>query len=167
MFIDVINNNLKELGPLEVNDSKNVSLSIGGPIYATLRVDKRYYIPGEAIRYSAKVNNTSSRDVIRISFGIIQELVFVGSSYGGKFAKKESKTLSKLNLNKVIKSYTSEEIYPGEQLIIPNVSSSLNDSCKIIKVKYFLMFTFGVRGSRDKKLAVPITIGSMILNNKD
>lgn len=157
--------------PMEVNDSKNILLSIGGKIYATLRVEKCGFVPGETVRFTAKINNTCNRNVIRTRVKLVQDLRFVGSSREliAKMYKTrhEHRDVAKLIIDKEILGNTSEEIFSNQPLIVPSSCPTLKGVSKIIEVNYLLVFTFGVRGSIDKDLAIPITIGTVPLINND
>lgn len=155
--------------PIEVTDSKNVLLSVGGPIEAKFSVKKRLFLPGEGIICSATIDNKCSRDIIRTSVKLVQELLFTGSSREVivKLSKvnKCYRDVVCLNINKRISDKTNEVVLDNQVIIIPPVCASLTDLCKIIQVNYLLIFSFGVFGSLDKDLVIPIKIGTIPLQN--
>lgn len=179
--------------PMEKHDNKNILLSFGGPIIATFQIEKSYflniiekdkiiflivyskfylagYVPGEIVRYQATINNTCNRDVIRTRVKLVQYTVLQGSSreiiVKTHHTKKSHHDMAKTVIDKVIAGKTSQTITNDQQpLVIPSVCPTLNGLCQIISVNYALVFTFGVKGSIDKDLIIPITIGTVPLHS--
>lgn len=151
--------------PMEVYDSKNVIFSLGGQIQARLRVEKCCFVPGETIRFTASINNRSNRRVIRTSVKLVQDLSFFGTYkfiFKNSLTKHDYRDVARIVINKEIEAHESQEVFTFEPLVIPPVIPSQNSS-NIIRINYLLVFTFGVRGSIDKNLIIPITIGTVPL----
>lgn len=54
----------------------------------------------------------------------------------------------------------------NQPLLIPSVCPTSNGLSKIIDISYLLIFSFGVRGSLDRDLVIPVVIGTMPLRTE-
>ena len=70
------------------------------------------------------------------------------------------------NLNRDVNKKDIESVFEKYAIEIPRVCPSSNGLCKIIEVNYFVVFEFGVFGSLDKDLLIPIKIGSIPLEEE-
>lgn len=156
--------------PLVVKDFKSVLFSFGGPIEAIFTINKGGFVLGEKIVCSASINNKSSRNVTKTSLKLIQEVSFTGSVrelfVKNTKIKKVRADVVNLVFNKIIAEKTSESVFEKYAIEIPRVCPSSNGLCKIIEVNYFVVFEFGVFGSLDKDLLIPIKIGSIPLEEE-
>lgn len=127
-------------------------------------------MPGETVRYQASINNTSNRDVIRTRIRLVQYARFQGTSreliVQTNHMKISEHDVAKIIIDKQIVGKTSQSVIADQPFVIPSVCSTLNNVCRIISVNYSLVFTFGVRGSIDKDLIIPITIGTVPLQTR-
>lgn len=153
--------------PMQINESKKILFLFGGVIYASFRLHKSGFVPGEVVTFEAYINNTSSRDVIRNRIMLMQYLRLIGQKENITKIREEKREMARLVIDKRVRGNTSKEVKSSEPFILPQVCTTLDGLCRIIDVKYALIFTFGVRGSSNKELEIPITIGNVPLQNEN
>ncbi len=132
-----------------------------------LNIFEGCFVPGEKIICSARIENTCNRDIIRTSVRLVQEMLFTGSSREliVKTSKKKKccRNIFTLPINKVISGNSSEQVLQNQMIIIPPVCASSTGLSKIIEINYLLVFTFGVLGSLDRDVCIPLKIGTIPL----
>lgn len=153
--------------PAQAVATKSVLFSLGGPINGILSVKKGCFVPGEAIVCSARIENSCNRDIIRSSVSLVQELFFTGSSreliVKTTKRKKCNRNIVTIQLNRIISGNSNEQLLQDQMILIPPVCASSTGLSKIIEINYWLVFTFGVFGSLDRDVWLPLKIGTIPL----
>lgn len=139
------------------------------PITATFNVLKCGFVPGESLIYNISIDNKSNRDVIETTIKLVQEIKLTGSSREIIVKTTKVKTCYRdvvnVNLLQIIAAKTNVTLNNNYSIIVPPVSATSTNTCKIIEIRYYVVFTFGCRGSANKDMSIPITIGTIPLSN--
>ncbi|XP_059158592.1 arrestin domain-containing protein 3-like [Physella acuta] len=117
-----------------------------GPIKATLNIEKNTFVPGEAIKIFAQINNGSSRRIVESNAAL--NLVFTLKVYDDK--RIDSREIARVRRPGIAPH--GSDVWSGEELVIPPTPPSFLPGCNIIDVKYILRLhvvpagpTLGVR----------------------
>lgn len=114
------------------------------------KLSSKGYVPGEPVNFSFKIDNRSSRDINESRVSLIQ----INKFHATTKKKTESNEVALVINNKKIKNHSIEE-WNGS-LRIPEIISSSNGLCKIIKINYVLEFIFCPSISFYAKIKIPI-----------
>lgn len=154
---------------IEVIRSFDVPFSLGGTIHVEFSVNKRGFVMGENILCTARVNNQTSRYVIRNSIKLVREITFAGVELSHFFekrsVKRERQNIETVCINKIIPEATIDYVVKNKGIRIPETIPTSNGLCKIIRINYFVLFECGVWESVDKTIEIPIIIGTIPLEN--
>ena len=119
-------------------------------------------MPGEEIIFNIKINNQSTKKVNHLHIDLLQKIRFFANC--GKSTMRSVAVAALQFPNPV--NPKSIESFEG-RLVVPSVSTSSSNLCRIINVFYELIFTFGASGlSTNEYLAIPIVIGSIPLSSE-
>ena len=130
------------------------------PITIELNTNKTGYVAGETIIFNATIDNRSSETIISLSAALEQHI----------FTRNSSKV--EFGYDIVALKYPGEKIDPYKlvnwsdvKLKIPTVCPSTIETCKIIKIEYKLTVVIVFIGFNKKRVELPITIGTVPLND--
>ncbi|KAH9523028.1 Arrestin domain-containing protein 3 [Bulinus truncatus] len=129
-----------------------------GPIQATFHIDRSGYVPGEAIKLFAEISNGSSRKMDKSYVNLRMVTTF--------HATTKSKTIY-TDVAKVVRPSImghSEDVWTGEQLIIPPLPPSFLNGCRIIDIHYYLQLNVDPSGpALDLEIPFEVFIGTIPL----
>ncbi|KAK3775100.1 hypothetical protein RRG08_048310 [Elysia crispata] len=129
-----------------------------GPISVSFHLDQKGFVPGETIRPTAEISNGSSRKIDKSYV----ELKMITTFYAESNSKTLTKTVARLTRPGI--SGHSEDVWCGEELVIPPLPPSFLHGCKIIKVTYFVQLTVDPSGpALDLKIPLDVVIGTIPL----
>ena len=117
-------------------------------------------MPGEAILFNAKIDNKSNRELNVMRVKLYQNAVFRAQGH----TRHSSRNVAEISHKNKVAPQTVET-WNG-RLVIPSVCPSSGTLCQIIKVSYVIYMTFGASNSIDSNLEIPVTIGTIPLQNE-
>ncbi|CAL9708212.1 unnamed protein product [Knipowitschia caucasica] len=139
--------------PQTGSTNKNVGVFSKGTVQMDVTVDKRGYVPGDTVFINAKINNSSSKDVIP-KFSLIQDVVYRASGN----TKFEKNVIHK-DAHECIKPQNHKELRCS--LKIPsNTPMSILD-CDILSVEYRIKGYLDISFSSDPSVVFPVVICSV------
>ncbi|CAL1530392.1 unnamed protein product [Lymnaea stagnalis] len=129
-----------------------------GPIEATFHINRQGYVPGEAIKLNAEISNSSNKKMKLSYVDLIMKKTF------------HATTLSKIEWTQIARckhpsiSSHSEDVWKGDELVIPPLPPSFLTGCKIIDINYVVQLSIEPSGPYSR-LTIPldIIIGSVPL----
>ncbi|XP_068461415.1 arrestin domain-containing protein 3-like isoform X2 [Clinocottus analis] len=143
--------NLHSLMSRQVGSTKKeMGLFSKGHVHMDVIVDKSAYAPGETLAIVAKINNSSSSEMIP-KFSLIQNVVYRANSS----TKHESSVIHKV-VNNSIKSQTQKDVRCAIQ--IPRVQMPTIQNCDIISVEYHLKAYLDISFAFDPEIIFPVVI---------
>ncbi|CAG5121161.1 unnamed protein product, partial [Candidula unifasciata] len=103
-----------------------------GPIQATFYVDRAGYVPGEAIRLFAEINNNSNQRIDK-SYVDLKMMITYHSTTKSKMQFKEVARVTRPGIGAF-----GRDQWSGEVLVIPALPPSYLAGCRIIDIRYIL-----------------------------
>ncbi|RUS72755.1 hypothetical protein EGW08_019473 [Elysia chlorotica] len=129
-----------------------------GPISVSFHLDQKGFVPGEVIRPMAEISNGSSRKMNK-SF---VELKMITTLYAEGSTHVTNKTVARLTRPSI--EGHSEDVWSGEEIVIPPLPPSFLLGCKIIDVKYIVQLSVDPAGPAiDLKIPLDVVIGTIPL----
>ncbi|KAK3780535.1 hypothetical protein RRG08_032010 [Elysia crispata] len=129
-----------------------------GPIIASFHLDRMGYVPGEAIRLSAEIINGSSR---RMDKSYV-ELIMITTYRASTKTRTRTKRIAAL-MRPAIPGH-SEDVWSGEELVIPPLPPSFLEGCRIIDIRYIVQLNVDPSGpGLDLEVPLEIVIGTIPL----
>ncbi|CAG5135197.1 unnamed protein product [Candidula unifasciata] len=129
-----------------------------GPIQATFHIDRTGYVPGEAIRLFAEINNGSNRKMDK-SYVDLKMITMYHATTKSRMQTREVARVTR----PAIEAYGQDQ-WNGEQLVIPPLPPSFLAGCRIIDVRYVLQLNVDPSGpSFDLEVPLEILIGTIPL----
>ncbi|XP_031705282.1 arrestin domain-containing protein 3-like [Anarrhichthys ocellatus] len=143
--------NLVSLMSRQVGSTKKeMGLFSKGHVHMDVIVDKSAYAPGETMAIVAKINNSSSKDMIP-KFSLIQDVV-----YRAKSSTKHASSVIHKVVDNCIKPRTERDVRCEIQ--IPRVQMPTIQNCDIISVEYHLMAYLDISFAFDPEIKFPVVI---------
>ncbi|XP_034398070.1 arrestin domain-containing protein 3-like isoform X2 [Cyclopterus lumpus] len=143
--------NLHSLMSRQVGSTKKeMGLFSKGHVQMDVIVDKSAYAPGETLAIVAKINNSSSSEMIP-KFSLIQNVVYRANSS----TKHVSSVIHKV-VDNGIKSQTQKDVRCAIQ--IPRVQMPTIQNCDIISVEYHLKAYLDISFAFDPEITFPVVI---------
>ena len=116
-----------------------------------------------------RFENKSNRVVCRLWIKLVQEILLTGSSreiiVKTTKVKKCYRDVVCIKVDKKIPGHSIETVFSNQPIVIPPICASSIDLCKIIQINYYVVLCYGVFGSLDQDLSLPIKIGTVPLND--
>ncbi|XP_038076363.1 arrestin domain-containing protein 3-like [Patiria miniata] len=130
-----------------------------GPIIVKASTDKGAYVSGESIFVSGTIENNTSREIIDITYKLVQFVTYFSS--GGH---KTRRTFTMVK-DKAPGCKSGEVArMDWKPLILPSIPPSGPQGCNIIKIEYFVEFEGDVSSTPlDAEVKLPVTIGTVPL----
>ncbi|KAK3698149.1 hypothetical protein RRG08_021660 [Elysia crispata] len=129
-----------------------------GPIIASFHLDRQGYVPGEAIRLSAEISNGANRRMDKSYVELIMIVTF--------HATTKSRTVKNrvAMLTRPAIPAHSEDVWSGEELVIPPLPPSYLVGCGIIDIKYIVQLNVDPSGpALDLEIPLEVVIGTIPL----
>ncbi|XP_028313567.1 arrestin domain-containing protein 3-like [Gouania willdenowi] len=138
------------MAPLVGSTEKDVGIFSSGRITLNATIDKGAYAPGETMVFSAKVNNSSSSEMIP-KFSLEQKIVYHAKGH----SKCETKRIHKIAEN-LIQAKTEKQIKCTMR--IPNDQEMTIINCDIISVNYTAKVYLDISFAFDPEILLPVII---------
>ncbi|KAL5005445.1 hypothetical protein ScPMuIL_018901 [Solemya velum] len=131
-----------------------------GPISSILRLDRRGYVPGEAIMINAEINNLSSRRMVSSSVKLKMCTTFHATTK----SRSTSKDIVKVTRGEIAAG--GSDYWTGERLVIPPLPPSYLAGCQIIDIQYILELTVDPAGpALDLHVPLELILGTIPLQS--
>ena len=131
-----------------------------GPISLSVTTDRGGYCPGESIAISTEAENHSDSRVSAVQASLKQEVSYYVDRHSCSFRKVVQKVEGP-GIAAGRSSNWSKELLPVPA-IVPTI-----DSCRILKLSYYLVVTLVIPGARDLHVSIPVTIGNVPFRGQD
>ncbi|GFO36973.1 arrestin domain-containing protein 3 [Plakobranchus ocellatus] len=129
-----------------------------GPIVASFHLDRQGYVPGEAIILSAEISNGASRKMDKSYV----ELKMITTFRATTKSRTQTKVVGRVSRPEI--PGHSEDVWSGEQLVIPPVPPSFLLGCNIIDIRYVVQLNVDPSGpALDLEIPLEIIIGTIPL----
>lgn len=129
-----------------------------GPIEATVRINRKGYVPGEDIPICAEISNGSNRSVS----GTKAELIMTTRFHATSKSKSVTRIVAVKKMGRIEEG--EHQSWNNVPLHIPPVPPSDLVGCRIIDVVYYIKFTVDPSGpATDMEVLIPVTIGTIPL----
>ncbi|ELU03994.1 hypothetical protein CAPTEDRAFT_159204 [Capitella teleta] len=163
--------NLEQLdlrNPMQGQQTEQVSCCccVSGDIKALFKINKRGFVPGEAVKIWADVSNNSNTEVLGTRVALKQYIEFYGKCsnfFSG--SSMQSKCVSDIlvTLQRPAIPAGQTDTWGNVALRIPAIPPSRLVGCNIINIAYVVKFYVSVNYGNDIKLACDITVGTVPL----
>lgn len=128
------------------------------PIMAHVKVDRQGFVAGEAIPFSAEIDNKSDRVMTCSKASLIMEVKYI--------ARSKTRTVRNV-INQMLHGQIDgggTDVWMGEKLHIPAVPPSYLKGCNIIDIRYYLAIIVDPSGlGFDLYVPLEVVIGSIPL----
>ncbi|GFO36965.1 arrestin domain-containing protein 3 [Plakobranchus ocellatus] len=161
-ILSTLDLNLNPSNMKRVQDSKQKQLCClwckSDPISASFHIERQGFVPGEAIKLFAEICNGSNR---KISKSFV-ELRMVTTYRATTSTTLSSRVIASISRPEI--PAHSEDIWSGEELIIPSVPPSFLEGCNIIDIRYFVQLNVDPAGpALDLEIPLEVVIGTIPL----
>lgn len=132
----------------------------GGTIFVKATIDKRCYVPGESMRITLEINNTSSQSVRKSIARLKQHVTY----FAENTSAKDKIELGCVQFGSV--SARKSDSWNDVDLVVPPVPPTGLGGCRIIEVKYFIEVQVHCGNYlKDMIMKERVTIGTIPLQN--
>ncbi|XP_071338760.1 arrestin domain-containing protein 2-like isoform X2 [Trachinotus anak] len=143
--------NLQSLMARQVGSvNKEMGLFSKGHVQMDVIVDRKAYAPGETVAVVAKINNSSSSEMIP-KFSLVRDVMF----HAGSSTKQERSVIHKA-VDSAIKPHTEKSISCA--IKIPHNLILSIQNCEIISVEYYLKVYLDISFAFDPEVNLPVLI---------
>ncbi|XP_076472508.1 arrestin domain-containing protein 3-like [Babylonia areolata] len=146
--------------PVEGHNQKMICClcCASGPIVATFRLERRGYVPGEAIALFADIENNSNRQMDRSYV----ELSMITTFHATSKSRSSSKDVGKVTQGVINEGQSFS--WEGQQFVLPPLPPSYLVGCSIIDIRYILQLNVDPSGpALDLEVPLEIIIGTIPL----
>ncbi|XP_059165747.1 arrestin domain-containing protein 3-like [Physella acuta] len=155
---------------LDLNQQPNCMLSLrqtkqkdfcclcckSGPVQANFSIERKGYVPGEAIKLFAEISNGSDK-IMEKSYVDLKMVITFNATTNIKIEIRDVARVTRPSIEKY-----SKDTWSGEELVIPPLPPSFLTGCKIINIIYMLQLTVDPSGlGLDLNVPLEIIIGSI------
>ncbi|PVD19277.1 hypothetical protein C0Q70_19763 [Pomacea canaliculata] len=157
--------NFTVIGILNLNSEPNASMTVqgqnqktlcclccaSGPLSAEFSLQRRGYVPGEAVPLSAHIENSSNRLISKSHV----DLKMISTFHSTTKSRSVSKEIGRVEEGPIGAGQTFT--WDRQQFVIPPLPPSYLNGCRIIDIKYILQLSV-VPSGLSKNLEVPLDI---------
>ncbi|XP_061584956.1 arrestin domain-containing protein 3-like [Cololabis saira] len=150
-FVSKSLTNLHSLMTQQIGSTKKeMGLFSKGQVHMDVVTNKKAYAPGETLMIVAKINNSSSSEMIP-KFSIIQNIVFRARGD----TRHENNVIHKV-VDSSVKAYTQKEVKCTMK--IPRDQMMTIQNCEILSVEYHLKVYLDISFAFDPEVVFPLVI---------
>ncbi|XP_060600430.1 arrestin domain-containing protein 3-like isoform X2 [Ruditapes philippinarum] len=129
-----------------------------GPISAVFHVDRAGYVPGDTVFLNAEISNNSSRRMCASRV----KLIMITSYHATTKTRTDFKCVASLSRGEIPPH--GDDVWSGDQMIIPAIPPSYLVGCSIIDIRYILQLEVDPSGPAfDLEVPLEIIIGTIPL----
>ncbi|XP_041373505.1 arrestin domain-containing protein 3-like [Gigantopelta aegis] len=157
-----LNQDPSALQPLQGQNSKTLCClcCASGPISAVFRLDRRGYVPGEAISINAEVDNKSNRQMDSSFVSLNLVTIFHATTK----SRTVSRQVAKISHGLIEPGDTDIWVANRDRLVLPPLPPSYLRGCTIIDIQYILEFHVDPSGpSFDLIVPLEVLVGTVPL----
>ncbi|GFN74123.1 hypothetical protein PoB_000062900 [Plakobranchus ocellatus] len=131
-----------------------------GPISASFHLDRQGYVPGEAIKLFAEISNGANRSMDK-SYVELKMIVTFHATSKSRTVPRSVAVLTRPGI-----PGNSEDVWSGEELVIPPLPPSFLVGCSIIDIHYIVQLNVDPSGpALDLEIPLEVLIGTIPLTS--